>query len=736
VSLRRSLASAGLAAAALLPPVFWLWPALALRQAPSFRDQGDFFFPLKLYTADRLAAGSVPLWNPLSGAGEPWLANAQSGVFYPPGALFWLPSPALAAGLYLLLHFALAGWGAWKFLKGESVSDAAALFGAVACVGCGFSASLSAYWNHFGAWAYLPAVAAMARAGLPRRMSVLGLGGLLGLQAMTGSPEISAATIAVAAALLFFPRPETPPRLVPMTTRQRFLRFGAAALLALALAAWVLFPLAELMIFSDRRAALPDSARESGAVTLVALASLVGLSPGASGTSYLASLYAGPLLLLAAAAAAVEPERRRLVLLLTGIAAAGVFAASAGPPGSWLRSVPPLDRLRYPGKALALSFFGLAMLGGLGADSLRFLRAKGTSRVVLGALGAAALALALLSPAPAAVRAAAAVGCAALLLLCLVPFRGLSFAGGLALTAALGLAVALAAGNRPLFRFVPEAEIRREPAAAGRLRQVNGRILTPPMNVLAQHVLAGSAEDDVRTLRLQREALLGYTNLLVGVPTLRTAAALPTEGARRVADSIDASKDPGETAARAGGRALWTPFRPAQLPSRKVGEFFRAPLDRARPRIAFARAHRVVPDAALAWHHVVAAREAGWDRVILDREPEFRPAPAPRPLLVARLAEDSPEKVTVELTANSPGLLVLADLWYPGWTAQADGRPVPLLRADGLFRAVSLPAGSHRVVMRYRPISFYAGAALSAVGLLTLLVLFWNGEPVPIGRRP
>ena len=735
MSLRRSLASAGLAAAALLPPVFWLWPALALRRAPSFRDQGDFFFPLKLYTADRLAAGNIPLWNPLSGAGEPWLANAQSGVFYPPTVLFLIPSPALAAGLYLLLHFALAGWGAWKFLKAESVSDGAALFGTAACVGCGFSASLSAYWNHFGAFAYLPAIAALARSGLPRRMSVLGMGALLGLQAMTGSPEISAASVAIAAVLLFFPRPETPPRFVPITTRQRLLRFAAAGLLGLALAAWVLVPLAELMVFSDRRTPLPASARESGAVTIEGFASLVGLSPESSGTSYLASLYASPLLLLAAAAATIEPERRRLVIVLAAIGAVGLVAAAAGAPGSWLRGIPPFDRLRYPGKALALSFFSLAMLGGLGTDSLRFLRATGRSRLVIGAFGAGALAILMFSPAPVGVRVALGIGSLALLLL-LLPMRGLSLAGVLALVAAVGLTVALAAASRSLFRFVPEGEIRREPPAAGRLRQVNGRILTPPMNVLARHVLGASAEDDVMTLRLQREALLGYTNLLLRVPTLRTAAALPTEGAKRIADSIDASSDPGETAARAGARALWTPFRPAQLPSRKMGEFFRAPLEGYRPRIAFAREHSVEPDAARAWQQVASAREARWDRVILDREPQFPPSHAAQPLLVARLSEDSPERITVELTANSPGVLVLADLAYPGWTARANGRPVPLLRADGLFRAVSLPAGTHQVAFRYRPASFYAGAALSAIGLLALLALLWNGEPVPVGRRP
>ncbi|HEY1435058.1 MAG TPA: hypothetical protein VGG65_06760 [Thermoanaerobaculia bacterium] len=180
----RRLASGISAVAAFLPAVLWLSPALLAHRAPSFRDQGDFFYPMKLYTAARLRAGQIPLWNPLSGAGEPWLANGQSGVFYPPTLLFLLPSAALAGALFLLLHYAVAVWGARRFLKQENVSDAGALLGAAAFAASGFAASLSIYWNHFGAWAYVPAIAAVARGGFPRRASIAGFGALVGLPAM------------------------------------------------------------------------------------------------------------------------------------------------------------------------------------------------------------------------------------------------------------------------------------------------------------------------------------------------------------------------------------------------------------------------------------------------------------------------------------------------------------------------------------------------------------------------
>src|SRR6266508_869062 len=152
-----------LAAAAIAPALFWLGPALAVRLVPSFRDQGDFFYPLKLYTADRLRAGEIPLWNPLSGAGEPWLANGQAGVFYPPGLLFLLPWPAVAGILFLLVHFTIGAWGMRRFLAQEGVSESGALFGSAVFVASGPAASLSAFWNHFGAYVYLPAIVSVAR---------------------------------------------------------------------------------------------------------------------------------------------------------------------------------------------------------------------------------------------------------------------------------------------------------------------------------------------------------------------------------------------------------------------------------------------------------------------------------------------------------------------------------------------------------------------------------------------
>jgi uncharacterized membrane protein YfhO len=63
----------------------------------------------------------------------------------------------------------------------------------------------------------------------------------------------------------------------------------------------------------------------------------------------------------------------------------------------------------------------------------------------------------------------------------------------------------------------------------------------------------------------------------------------------------------------------------------------------------------------------------------------------------------SAEEVIIQVEAESDTYLLLADAYYPGWQATIDGDPTSIYRADIMFRAVRVPAGSHEVVFSYRP---------------------------------
>src|SRR6266542_5445512 len=123
----------------------------------TFRDHTDYFQPLRFFTATQIKTGHLPLWNPYSASGEPWLANPQTGVFYPPAWLFLVLPFEAAYMLYLALHLALLGCGA-LLLFSRKASLGAALIGAVALMFCGPTLSLLDVQNNLTTFAWLPLV--------------------------------------------------------------------------------------------------------------------------------------------------------------------------------------------------------------------------------------------------------------------------------------------------------------------------------------------------------------------------------------------------------------------------------------------------------------------------------------------------------------------------------------------------------------------------------------------------
>jgi len=146
-------------AAALLVALALLLVARPLlhREVFTFRDHTDYFQPLRWYTATSLQAGRLPLWNPYNASGEPWLANPQTAVFYPPAWLFLALPFETAYMLYLALHLALLGCGAFV-LFARRRSPGAALIGATALMVCGPTLSLLDVQNNLTTFAWIPLV--------------------------------------------------------------------------------------------------------------------------------------------------------------------------------------------------------------------------------------------------------------------------------------------------------------------------------------------------------------------------------------------------------------------------------------------------------------------------------------------------------------------------------------------------------------------------------------------------
>jgi uncharacterized membrane protein YfhO len=87
----------------------------------------------------------------------------------------------------------------------------------------------------------------------------------------------------------------------------------------------------------------------------------------------------------------------------------------------------------------------------------------------------------------------------------------------------------------------------------------------------------------------------------------------------------------------------------------------------------------------------------------------------------------TPQRLVVDVEAKAAGLLMLSEVYYPGWEAWVDGEKATVLRAQHTLRAVQVAPGAHRVEMTFQPVSVRVGMAISALTLvLSLAFLAWD----------
>lgn len=91
---------------------------------------------------------------------------------------------------------------------------------------------------------------------------------------------------------------------------------------------------------------------------------------------------------------------------------------------------------------------------------------------------------------------------------------------------------------------------------------------------------------------------------------------------------------------------------------------------------------------------------------------------------------ESSSAMTIDASSStSDGIVVLRDSFAAGWAATIDGVPTEILRADGLYRAIRIPMGVHRLELRYEPPGYRLGIGLTCLTALGLASF------VGMGRR-
>jgi len=490
--------------------------------------------------------------------------------------------------------------------------------------------------------------------------------------------------------------------------------------------------------------------------------------------------------LLALVALGRGPGRRRAVALA---GAAGLFVALAlGSATPFYRAivaaVPPARQVRYPERFLLGALVALALLAALGLErldrrrsgsraSFLFWAVAGTALVAAAGLGlfpaAGDVVLQRLLRLPAAFVASEAMPAVRHGVL-----GSLVWAAGEAAVVALA-AMALARGGRGA------ASASWGVAAALGLSltfaAAPARATTPAEWMHAPSPLADVVEHGAGVLRLHHaprppglqiraptdEQMWGYrfdrfsyslmTGHPDGVPTIldpatdRMDLAVPAAVGARLADLPPGDQVRLLRLAHAGFLATWETMDDPDLHQGAVLDGLSRPPMRVYrvagvpPRIRFVAmaappAHPDDPiasllDPAFDPDTSVLLELAAREGVAPGIRPGLAPASAPAdaPPADVRVLQDDPERLRIEVVAGRPGVLLVTDSYAPGWQARLDGEPIPVLRANMMFRAVEVPAGRHEVIMLYRPAGLLAGLVVTFMGA-ALMVVYCAGRRV------
>lgn len=162
----------------------------------------------------------------------------------------------------------------------------------------------------------------------------------------------------------------------------------------------------------------------------------------------------------------------------------------------------------------------------------------------------------------------------------------------------------------------------------------------------------------------------------------------------------------------------------------------------AKPRVFWAS--RVVPASGESDAMALIRRHDLRDVAVVEGAEAGQQAETASAAAAARVASAADGFLEVETESPAPRFLVISEVWHPGWRATVDGAAHRLHRTNLALMGTWMPAGKHRLVLRFRPLYWVPGLVVSVgsgVALLFLAVVAFRqcrhgGKGIPTGEQP
>ena len=702
----------------------------------TYADIGDlvtFFYPARDFAARWIKAGVMPLWNPLLISGEPFLATAQSSMFYPPNVLYYLLPVPLAWTAGIILRMFLAALFCAIFVRSIGGSKTGSIFSGVVFASSGFLTAWQGQPMGDGAiWLPFVCYTVQRLHADPSRVSMAFAAIGFAMPVLAGHPEVAAHVTLTGTALALTLCSQRLPR-------SFIAHFMLAGMLAIGLASVQMIPTLEwLREIGDALKPVWPALGPHQILGWFTRDVLRG--PNSAGVNIPeAAAYVVMLSILAAPLAAFHRSRVFAGFLAVVTLFALAVAYGVEPVYGLVSRLPVIGALKNS-RLILVANFAIAALGGMGISVIEDGTLKPTRRVAALALVGAAFAFAFILVYRLRLATSFRVEfmhrpsftrtllIASLLLVIWKLYGGLR--GRLFPIAVCGLAIfdAVTFGfgytgftdrrdifpDSPVFDFLARQD-------TSQFRVIEAGALAYSANAQVMYGVPSADGYEVRIPKLQQ----AFTRDL----TYRDS-----DGIYFIPDRLLETRDRRIDLLNVKYFVLTAHAPEAKLfaqSDRFVPVFNSGYTAVFENKSALPRAWMVPQSGAEILTGVDAQlnrlKDPAFDprkRVVLAEPLASSVTPIGDGTGQARMTENGITQLGIQTEATMAAVLVVSQTYYPGWKAFIDGKEVKVLRANLTLTGIPVPAGLHKVQLVFQPMSFRIGLGLTMLSALVLATIF------------
>jgi hypothetical protein len=717
----------------------WLW-----------EDMMYYSYPVRVFAATSLAMGHLPLWNPYTFSGMPFLADIQTTVLYLPCVILTLFVRNGGLGFYwleimVIAHYILAGWAMYLLASSFDLKRAPALFAGTAYMLSGFMITHAIHQQIITLVAWFPLVLLLFRIALTREgwRPVFLCALLLGHSTFAGYPQLSLYFHVFLFAYFLFLLLNTY-RGKALHSRPVFIVAAKAGMivgLGLAVAAVQLLPTAELAGLSQR-AQITYGKSTEGSLSWLQLLTLVipklfGAA-GATGSTYWGPgtywyfwetcIYIGILPLMLTVISALSLRRNSQTVFFWCVA---IFTLLFALGNNFvlhrlvLDYIPGFSKFRDPARAgvfftlctSLLSAFALQAMMNTEKNSPESRRVR-FLLLLLAACGImlwGAVVTGMLDPllsVPNSSMIQQSMRNEAHWALLFI----LASAGALLAIRATRSWRAHAAVILPGIFFIDMFVF----GAGQNSSSINpadyfhraDRLVRFLRNDIKNGLFRVNTRNEYGMIMDRNQGMVDRIFTLEGYTPLVLQRAIPPYNDTQRFDLLN--------------------VKYKTVLDRRTGALALVPNLTFMPRAYFLYDVRV---ARTEEQFSAVIRDSTWDHrttAILEQDsPLHGTAPSGQRDGSVRVTAYDDNRVDLDASSTAEGILVLSEVFYPGWKAYVDGTETQIMRTDYNLRGIVFPGGTHHVEFRFVPAPFVSGAGIAAAAVCVCLA----GLLMPVVRR-